>query len=43
MLVQDREVCEVALINLGSRYAFRSFVILDGPFCSVDSLPDRAG
>jgi len=37
------EVCEVALVNLDARYAFRSFVILDGPFCSVDPLADRAG
>jgi hypothetical protein len=37
------EVCEVALVNLGARYAFRSFVVLDGPFCSVDPLADRAG
>jgi hypothetical protein len=37
------EVCEVALVNLGARYAFRSFVVLDGPFCSIDPLPDRAG
>lgn len=37
------EVCEVALVNLGPHYAHRSFVVLDGPFCSLDPLPDRAG
>ena len=37
------EVCEVALVGLDARYAFRSFVVLDGPFCSLDPLADRAG
>jgi len=37
------EVCEVALVNAGARYGFRSFVVLDGPFCSLDPLADRAG
>lgn len=37
------EVCEAALVNIDPRYAFGSFVILDGPFCSLDPLPDRAG
>ena len=30
------EVCETALIELGPRYRGRSFVVMDGPFVSLD-------
>jgi len=33
------EVCEVMLIELGSHYRGHSFVILDGPFTSLDPVP----
>jgi hypothetical protein len=37
------EVCEVALVDLAGWHAFSSWVVMDGPFCSLDPLPDRAG
>jgi FAD dependent oxidoreductase len=37
------EVCEVARLRGTWPYAFRSVVILDGPFCSLDPLPGRPG
>jgi hypothetical protein len=33
------EVCEVALVELGGHYAGRSFVVMDGPFTSLDPVP----
>jgi hypothetical protein len=33
------EVCEVAVVQLGTHYARRSFVVVDGPFCSLDPVP----
>lgn len=35
------EVCETVLIKLGVHYAKHSFVILDGPFISLDPVPGR--
>jgi glycine/D-amino acid oxidase-like deaminating enzyme len=37
------EVCEVAVVGGTDAYAFRSFVVLDGPFACLDPLPDRRG
>lgn len=37
------EVTEVVLVDLGGWHAFSSVVVMDGPFCSLDPLPDRAG
>lgn len=33
------EVCETAYVQLGGEYANRSFVIMDGPFVSLDPVP----
>lgn len=33
------EVCEVALVKLGRQFAGQSFVVMDGPFCSLDPVP----
>ena len=37
------EVCEVALVGLGAHYARRSFVVMDGPFTSLDPVCGRPG
>jgi hypothetical protein len=33
------ELTEVALIRLGAHYAGQSFVVMDGPYCSLDPMP----
>jgi hypothetical protein len=33
------EVCETALVKLGQHFAGKSFVVMDGPFVSVDPYP----
>jgi len=33
------EVTEVARVDVAGWYAFRSIIILDGPFCSLDPIP----
>jgi hypothetical protein len=35
------EVCETALVRLGDHFAGRSFVVMDGPFCSLDPVPGQ--
>jgi hypothetical protein len=35
------EVCEVALVEAGPHYVGRSFVVVDGPFVSLDPVADQ--